>query len=280
MQPNGQPRWSELVQQHHASMASTMGDVPLRQAAATSSGGRAQAQLALGNGSFPVLLTALREERGDTELVRGILECLVLALQPSERARPVRTRQTSPSPLGQSRSMCHQGCCCLPCMAEQYPWYTTPVCGCAVRASLRHSAQSPHQLLGARKACLATKCSCLRAVCHLDWLPEQAKCPDGHCLPAVCRECRTRPGSTRSCWQRRPTRCRCCCPSWRAASAATSTCATTPSSCSPRWPSGGPTVCRGCVCPPWGDVAGCMDHRCCRACVCMEDPLHSLFSLS
>ena len=45
-----------------------------------------------------MLLTALREERGDTELVRGILECLVLALQPSERARPVHTRQPSHIP--------------------------------------------------------------------------------------------------------------------------------------------------------------------------------------
>ena len=42
-----------------------------------------------------MLLTALREDRGDTELVRGVLECLVLALQPSERARPVGVQRSS-----------------------------------------------------------------------------------------------------------------------------------------------------------------------------------------
>ena len=50
----------------------------------------AQAQLALGNGGFPVLMHALREERGDVELVRGVLECLVIALQPSERSHQVQ----------------------------------------------------------------------------------------------------------------------------------------------------------------------------------------------
>lgn len=44
-----------------------------------------QAQIALGNGGFPVLINALKNERGDLELVRGVLECLAIAVQPRER---------------------------------------------------------------------------------------------------------------------------------------------------------------------------------------------------
>ena len=68
----------------------------------------AQAQLALGNGGFPVLMHALREERGDVELVRGVLECLVIALQPSERAHRVRLSQP-PCQMKLSRTSRHAG---------------------------------------------------------------------------------------------------------------------------------------------------------------------------
>ncbi len=44
-----------------------------------------QAQIALGNGGFPVLINALEKERDDLELVRGVLECLAIAVQPRER---------------------------------------------------------------------------------------------------------------------------------------------------------------------------------------------------
>lgn len=44
-----------------------------------------QAQVALGNGGFHVLIDALRKERSDLELVRGVLECLAIAVQPEER---------------------------------------------------------------------------------------------------------------------------------------------------------------------------------------------------
>ncbi|BDA49633.1 General vesicular transport factor p115 [Coccomyxa sp. Obi] len=47
--------------------------------------GRPEAQAALGNGGFPVLINALRNERGDLELMRGVLECLAIAVQPGER---------------------------------------------------------------------------------------------------------------------------------------------------------------------------------------------------
>ena len=41
-----------------------------------------QAQLALGATGFPVLCGVLRDERGDTEMVRGALECLLVATNP------------------------------------------------------------------------------------------------------------------------------------------------------------------------------------------------------
>ena len=44
-----------------------------------------QAQQAVGSG-FSVLINALKTERGDVEMVRGILESLVLAVQPNERS--------------------------------------------------------------------------------------------------------------------------------------------------------------------------------------------------
>ena len=42
-----------------------------------------QTQVALGNAGLPALCTVLQDERGDLEMVRGALECLVLAIQPS-----------------------------------------------------------------------------------------------------------------------------------------------------------------------------------------------------
>ncbi|KAK9825363.1 hypothetical protein WJX81_004059 [Elliptochloris bilobata] len=44
--------------------------------------GNPQAQVALGNAGLPVLCTVLCDERGDLEMVRGALECLVLAVHP------------------------------------------------------------------------------------------------------------------------------------------------------------------------------------------------------
>ncbi len=44
-----------------------------------------QAQQAVGSG-FPVLINALKTERGDQEMTRGILESLALAVQPNERS--------------------------------------------------------------------------------------------------------------------------------------------------------------------------------------------------
>ena len=41
-----------------------------------------QAQVALGNAGLPMLCMVLHDERGDLEMVRGALECLVLAVQP------------------------------------------------------------------------------------------------------------------------------------------------------------------------------------------------------
>ncbi len=39
--------------------------------------------MALGNAGMPALCAVLRDERGDLDMVRGALECLVLAVQPA-----------------------------------------------------------------------------------------------------------------------------------------------------------------------------------------------------
>ena len=44
-----------------------------------------QAKQAVGSG-FPVLINSLKTERGDLEMMRGILESLALATQPDERS--------------------------------------------------------------------------------------------------------------------------------------------------------------------------------------------------
>ena len=44
-----------------------------------------QAQQAVGSG-FPVLISCLKTERGDLEMMRGVLESLALAIQSNERS--------------------------------------------------------------------------------------------------------------------------------------------------------------------------------------------------
>ena len=126
------------------------GTCPHSECSSNPSGGRAQAQLALGNGSFPVLLTALREERGDTELVRGILECLVLALQPSERARPVGSPHSlSRPPLTLKQQHVPFRCVAAPnyipctCSGSQALLYITRICSCYARHPLSFCPNHP-----------------------------------------------------------------------------------------------------------------------------------------
>ena len=66
-----------------------------------------QAKQAVGSG-FPVLINSLKTERGDLEMMRGILESLALATQSDERSSRMQVELPKPS----------QG---LPCF-ETYLW--------------------------------------------------------------------------------------------------------------------------------------------------------------
>ena len=50
-----------------------------------------QAKQAVGSG-FPVLINSLKTERGDLEMMRGILESLALATQPDERSARMQVK--------------------------------------------------------------------------------------------------------------------------------------------------------------------------------------------
>ena len=58
-----------------------------------------QAKQAVGSG-FPVLINSLKTERGDLEMMRGILESLALATQPDERSARMQVK-----PPKQSQSL-------------------------------------------------------------------------------------------------------------------------------------------------------------------------------
>ena len=48
-----------------------------------------QARQAVGSG-FPILVNSLKTDRGDLEMMRGILESLALATQPDERSARIQ----------------------------------------------------------------------------------------------------------------------------------------------------------------------------------------------
>ncbi len=53
-----------------------------------------QAQLALGNIGMPILISILRDERSDTALVRGAIECLHVSMAQAPKARQQEAQAT------------------------------------------------------------------------------------------------------------------------------------------------------------------------------------------